>query len=232
MFEQLQHKRISEEIVDVIIGRIHSGVLMVGQKLPPERALAEELGVSRTSLREALRTMESMGYIRCASGGGNYINAITLEHVLSPFSAMMAQDKQFATDIIEVRTHLETYMATLAAKNATKEQIALIYSTVVNMQAEIEQGGIGIVWDNNFHAEIAKASNNRAFVIMVELCSELLAESRRATLGIPGQPAKTVDDHLRIFEAIKNKDEQKAAEEMHKHLTKARINILQEEPQQ
>ena len=225
MFDQLQHKRISEEIIDVIVNRIHAGALSVGQKLPPERVLSEEMGVSRTSLREALRTLEGMGYIRCTEGGGNYINAITMEHMLSPFSAMMSQDTQFAADIIEVRQHLEVHMAKLAARNASKDQLSRIYASILNMQAEIEQGGCGLLWDNNFHQEVAMASNNRAFAVIVELCYELLSESRRATLSIPGQPLKTVEDHLAIFRAISDKNEQKAAEEMTSHLTKARLNV-------
>ena len=223
-FEQLQHKRISDEIVGVIVDKIHSGTLMVGQKLPSERVLAEELCVSRVSLREALNTLECMGYLYC-TGGGAYVNAITLEHVLSPFSAMMSQDKRFAADIIEVRLHLEAHTARLAAKCATAEQLAGIYDTIVKMREETEQGGAGFIWDDKFHNEIAKASNNRAFAIITELCSELLAESRRATLSISGQPAKTIEDHIAIYEAIRSSDEQRAADEMTRHLDKARLNL-------
>jgi GntR family transcriptional repressor for pyruvate dehydrogenase complex len=225
MFEHLQHKRIYEEVVDMIIQRIHSGELTVGQKLPPERILAEEMGVSRTSLREALRALESMGYIYSVTGGGNYVNSVSIEHVLSPLTAMAAQDKKLAADIIDVRLHLEVHMASLAAKNATKQQLSQIYSAIINMQSEVEAGGNGVQGDNQFHQEIAKASQNKAFAIIVELVGELLAESRKATLNIPGQPVKTIEDHILIFEAIRNGDEKKAAEEMYKHLKKARTNL-------
>jgi GntR family transcriptional repressor for pyruvate dehydrogenase complex len=225
MFSYLQHKRIHEEVVDVIIQRIRSGALTVGEKLPPERVLADEMGVSRTSLREALQVLESMGYIYSVTGGGNYVNSVSLEHVLSPLSAMAAQDKDFARDIIEVRQHLEVYMAALAAKNATKQQISQIYSAILTMQAEIENGENGINGDNQFHLEIARASGNKAFAIIVELVAELLAESRKATLAIPGQPSKSIDDHLAIFEAIQAGDDELAAAEMSKHLIKARRNL-------
>ena len=225
LFEQLHHKSISEEIVEAMVSQIHSGALKGGQKLPPERELSEKMGVSRTSLREALHTLEGMGYIRSTGGGGNYVNTITVEQALTPFSAMMSQDKLFAADIIEVRQHIEVHMATLAARNATGDQLSRIYTAIVNMQAEVEQGGAGLIWDNIFHLEVAKASNNRAFAVILELCSELLSESRRTTLSIPGQPAKTIEDHKAIFQAISDRDEQKAAEEMSKHLMKARFNI-------
>lgn len=226
MFELLQHKRISEEVVDMIIQRIRTGDLEVGQKLPPERVLAEEMGVSRTSLREALRALESMGYLHSVTGGGNYVNSVSLEHVLSPLSAMVAQDKNLAFDIIEVRRHLEVHMAALAAKNATKQQVSQIYGSILNMQSEIEAGGNGVLGDNQFHLEIARASQNKAFAIIVELIAELLAESRKATLDIPGQPVKSIDDHMVIFEAIRAGDEQKAAAAMSEHLVKAQNNLI------
>ncbi len=122
MFEQVKHKQVYEEVVEEIAARIQNGTLAVGQKLPPERVLAEEMGVSRTSLREALRTLQSMGYIRSTTGGGNYVNEVGLEHVLTPFSAMMAQNNALFADIIEVRRHLESHMARLAARRATRSR--------------------------------------------------------------------------------------------------------------
>jgi GntR family transcriptional repressor for pyruvate dehydrogenase complex len=198
---------------------------VVEQKLPPERVLAEELGVSRTSLREALRALESMGYIYSVTGGGNYVNSVSTEHVLSPLSAMVAQDKQLAFDIIEVRQYLEVHMAARAAKNATKQQLSQIYGAILNMQSQVENGGNGIEGDNQFHLEIARASQNKAFAIIVELLAELLSESRKATLNIPGQPAKSIEDHLAIFEAIRSGDAERAAKEMSEHLIKAEHNI-------
>ena len=224
-FTYIKHKRVYESIIDTIIGQIQSGALKMGQKLPSERVLSEKLGVSRTSLREALCAMESMGYIRSSRGGGNYVNSVTLDHILTPFSALMAQNRQLATDIIEVRKHMEIHMAAQAAKHANKDQISRIYGTIIDMQAEIERGGNGLAGDNQFHLEIAKASNNQAFAIMVELCYELLAESRKATLSLPGQPAKTVEDHMAIFKAIQDGDETLAAGEMKAHLDKAILNI-------
>jgi GntR family transcriptional repressor for pyruvate dehydrogenase complex len=225
MFEQLRHKRIYEEVVDMIVQRIRSGALAVGQRFPPERVLAEEMGVSRTSLREALRALESMGYIYSVPGGGNYINSVSLEHVLPPLSAMVAQDKILAADMIEVRLHLEVHMAALAAKNATKQQLSQIYSAILNMQSELEEGGNGIRGDNQFHLEIARASQNKAFATIIELVGELLAESLKATLNLSGQPAKSIEDHLVIFEAIRDGSPERAAAAMEDHLKKAQHNL-------
>ena len=232
MFNKLQHKLIYEEVVEVIVERIRSGALKVGQKLPPERILAEEMRISRTSLREALRALESMGFIYSVTGGGNYVNSISVENILSPLQAMVAQDAKFAADIIDVRLHLEVHTAELAAKNATKQQVSRIYSTILSMQSEVEEGGNGINGDNRFHLEVARASQNRAFAVISELVGELMAESRKATLDIPGQPAKSIKDHMAIFEAIRDGDGKKAAAAMESHLKKAWKNLERFTPQE
>jgi GntR family transcriptional repressor for pyruvate dehydrogenase complex len=93
------------------------------------------------------------------------------------------------------------------------------------MQSEVESGGNGLNGDNQFHLEIARASQNKAFAIILELLHELLAKSRKATLDIPGQPSKSIEDHLAIFGAIQLGNEKLAAEKMSEHLIKAEQNL-------
>lgn len=226
VLKMLPHKLVYEEIVEEIVRRIRSGELPVGMKLPPERVLANQFGVSRTSLREALRTLKRMGCVRSITGDGNYINTVSSEHVALPFAMMLSQDKELAADIIQVRQYLEVHMASMAATCATSDQLARIYGAILDMQSQIKEGGNGIEGDNRFHLEIAKASQNKAFSIIVELLAELLAESRQATLSIPGQPAKSVQDHLRIFAAIQSGDKIAAKTAMAEHLTKAQQNLI------
>ncbi len=225
MFKALPHKLIYEEIVEEILRRIRSGELPAGMKLPPERVFAQQLGVSRTSLREALHTLKKMGCVRSMTGDGNYINTVLPDHVALPFAIMLSQDKQLAADIIQVRQFLEVHMASMAATYATKDQLERIKSAIDDMKAQIEQGGNGIEGDNRFHLEIAKASQNKAFSMIVELLAELLDESRQATLDIPGQPAKSVQDHLKIFRAIQSGDKTAAENAVAEHLIKAQHNI-------
>ena len=226
-FEYIRHKRVSEEIVDLIMKQIHSGVYKAGQKFPPERVLCEELGVSRNTLREAFRIMERMGYIHSVVGSGNYVNKISYDQILSSFSMLMKQNYKLAADFVAVRLHLEVYMTGLAAKLATDDQIENIRKTVENMREDIKSGGLGIEEDNAFHLEIARASQNHAFLIITELCSEMLAESRKIFMSLPEQPGKTLDDHIAIYEAIKDRDEIRASAEMTSHLEKAK-KILNE----
>jgi GntR family transcriptional repressor for pyruvate dehydrogenase complex len=225
MFDRLTHKLIYEEIAELIIERIRSGSLSTTQKLPPERVLAEEMLVSRTSLRAALQELKKMGYIYSVTGAGNYINAKAIEELLSPLSVKIAKNKKIAQDIIDVRQHLEVHTAALAAKNATKEQLAQIHEAIIKMQHDVDAGDTGIESDNQFHLEIARASRNEALAIIVEMLHDILAESQKATLAIPGQPQKSITDHLLIYTAICDGDEEKASRSMAEHLEKAYKNL-------
>jgi len=221
LFRVLPHKQIYEEIIEEIGSRIRSGELPVGAKLPPERVLAEQLGVGRTSLREALRAMKRMGCIRSVVGDGNYVDRVLPGHVALPLSMMLSQGNALAADVIQVRQYLEVHMASMAASSATEDQLRSIREAIEEMESQIREGGNGVEGDNRFHLEIAKASQNKAFSIIVELLAELLAESRKATLSIPGQPVKSVEDHLRIYAAIQSGDAAAAEAAMADHLMKA-----------
>jgi len=226
MFEPLKHKCVYEDIVDIFTERIRLGRLTIGQKLPPERALAEELGVSRTSLREALRVMESMGYIRAKVNGGKYISEVSLHHLLPPFNAMVVQDKDFAADVFEVRLHVEAHIAFLAAQKATKEQLYHMYAAILETFADIEGGGDGLLAGKKFHHEVARASHSRAFAVIAELCVQLIAESRRNLPGADRLALEAADEHLAIFEAIRDGDAERAAETMRAHINNKRSKTI------
>lgn len=225
MLEPLKKTRLYEEIVKQLIDLIEKGMLNPGDKLPPERQLAEELHVSRTAIREALRSMESMGYIESKVGGGTFIREISIDNVLHPFSAVLSQNKKLIQELLEVRQLLESKIASLASKRATPENIKQIEKTLEEMQDDIQSGGIGLEGENAFHNAIAQAANNTAMSKILELCEELLSKSRESTLCISGQPEKSLKDHLEIFEAIKNHDSERSSYLMKEHIIKAQKNF-------
>jgi len=225
MLEPLKRTRLYEEIVKQILDLLKEGKLKPGDKLPPERKLAEDLHVSRTAIREALRSLEMMGYIESNVGGGTYIKSISLENVMNPFSAMLSQDEKLLRDLIDVRLILETEIASLAAKRITPDKIEMIEGTLIQMENEVEAGENSIGGENAFHDALAVASENSAMSIILDMCSELLFRTRLATLSIPGQPRKSLEDHRAIFEAIKQGDGKSAAKAMREHLNKALKNL-------
>ena len=224
MLEPLKKIRLYEEIVKQMIELIEGGTLKPGDKLPPERQLAEELNVSRTAIREALRSLESMGYIESKVGGGTFIREISLDNALLPFSAVLSKDKNLIKELLEVRQLLESEIALLASKRASEEDIERMEAALDLMRQEIDSGEIGLRGDNAFHNALAIASQNMAMSKILGLCDELLSKSRESTLRIPGQPAKSLEDHASIFNAIKDKDHLLAQQLMKQHMIKAQEN--------
>lgn len=228
MLEPLKKKRLYEEIVKQLIDLIEVGKLKPGDRLPSERQMAEELGVSRTAIREALRALESMGYIQSKVGGGTFVSEISLDRALLPFTTVLSQDKNLIKELLEVRQLLESEIALLASKRATEEDIKNMEAALDSMREDIEQGGIGLEGDNAFHNALAAAARNMAMSKILGLCDELLSKSRESTLRIPGQPARSLEDHVAILNAIKERDHVLAQQLMKQHMIKAQENYREQ----
>jgi len=225
MLEPLKKTRLYEEIIKQLIDLIKKGTLKPGDKLAPERELAVQLNVSRTAIREALRSLETMGFIESRVGGGTFVKEITLDNVMDPFSSILSQDKKLIMELIEVRLLLEVETARLAALRMNDEKATRIEKAIEMMERDIKNGGIGLLGDNEFHNAVAEAADNSAMLKILGMCGDLLSSTREATLRIPEQPQKTIVDHRNIFEALKSKDSKNAAKLMKEHLEKAQKNL-------
>ena len=214
-----------EEIAAQMIAQIHSGELRPGDKLPPERTLAEKYGVSRTTIREALRSMEMTGCVESHVGGGTYIKAPTLSNIVDPISMVMTQNLQLGVELIEVRLILETEIAALAARRRTDAQLAELEKNLEDMQQDIRAGGVGIAADEAFHELLTKAAGNETLSLMLHMCSGMLSRTRLITQAIKGVPKMTLKDHAAICEAIRNQDEKSARRLMRQHLNRALRNL-------
>ena len=214
-----------EEIAAHMIERIHAGELRPGDRLPPERALAEEYGVSRTAIREALRSMEMMGMVESRVGEGTHIKAPSLSNIVDPFSIVMAQNARLGGELIEVRLILETEIAALAARRRTEEQLRQLEESVRAMRADLESGGMGIESDERFHALLAGAAGNEALSIMLNMCSGMLSRTRPITQAVKGVPRMALKDHAAICDAVRAQDERAARRLMRAHLNRALRNL-------
>ncbi len=228
MLEPMKKTRLYEGIIKQLLDLIKSGELKPGDKLPTERDLAIQLNVSRTAIREALRTMEMMGFISSKVGAGTYIKKITMDNVIEPFSGILSQDKKLIIELIDVRMLLESEVVKLAAEKINDEKIAAIENSLKLMEEEIREGGIGLKGDNAFHNALAEAAENTALSKILSMCGDLLSSTREATLKIPGQPVKTIQDHRQIFEAVRAGDKKNAVIFMKEHLTKAHKNLIKQ----
>lgn len=217
--------KLYEEIAAQMMEQIRSGALRPGDRLPPERTLAEEYGVSRTAIREALRSMEMMGCVESHVGEGTYIKTPSLQEIVDPFSMLIAQNGRMGGDLIEARLILETEIAALAARRRTDEQLSALEKTLAEMRRDIESGGMGIEADERFHEILVGAAGNEALSTMLNMCAGMLSRTRPLTQSIKGVPKMALKDHTAIFEAVRIQDERTARRLMCGHLNRALKNL-------
>ena len=233
MMAEHREPKLYEGIAAHMIGQIHEGTLRPGDRLPPERSLAEKFGVSRTAIREALRSMEMMGCVESRVGEGTFIKSPSLSNIVDPFSMVLNQSGDALwRELIEVRLILETEIAALAACRRTPEQLDALENTLTAMAADIESGGNGIQADEDFHAILARSAGNGALSVMLEMCSGMLSRTRPITQSIKGVPKMTLKDHSAICKAIRDGDERAARRLMRSHLNRAlrNLNRIQKKP--
>ena len=216
--EPIKSARIYEEIVRQVKQLIAEGKLKSGDRLPPERDLAEKFVVSRTSVREALRALESRGLIEIRAGDGAFVRDISVETLIEPLALVILPHREAVGELFEARRLLEPAIATLAARRATPEEIAEMERILEAQGKEVAEGRTGVAQDAAFHAAMASSAHNRAISRIVNALMDLLTQSREESLQTPGRPARSHQDHLRILEAIRRRDEMAAHRTVLDHL--------------
>ena len=217
MFKSIKHTKISDKIVDQIKSRISEGVLKPGDRLPPERDLVKEFGVSRPSLREALNSLVALGFLE-VKGKRTYIKSVASESMLDPLSLLIKTDTQKIFDLIEVRKAIEAWGAFLAAQRATEEDIKRLENILEEMGKAYKQGRSWEKQDADFHLGIAQATHNTIHTHMMSTIYDFLRESVARVFKDRAKVKKLLDHHYRIFGAIKNHSPDKARERTLEHL--------------
>src|SRR5215472_15074118 len=144
--------RIYAEIVRQIRNLINEGKLKSGDKLPPERDLAERFRVSRASVREALRALESMSLIEIRLGEGTFVRGGSVDSLVEPLALVILAEREAVEDLFEARRLLEPPIAELAARRSTKEEIEEMERILDVQGKEVARGGTGLGQDAAFHA--------------------------------------------------------------------------------
>ena len=216
--EPVRSTRIYEEIVRQIRLLIADGHLKSGDRLPPERDLAERFRVSRTSVREAMRALESRGLIGIRPGEGAFVREVSVEALIEPLALVILAQRETIADLYEARRLLEPPIAGLAARRASAEEVADMTRILDQQSAEVAAGRTGLAQDAAFHTALAHSAHNRAITRIVTTLMDLLAQSREESLSQPGRPVRSHDDHRHILAAVEAGDPRKAEEAMLAHL--------------
>ena len=229
----MQQTRLYQNIVNKIQEDIKSGVHPVGSKLPPERDLAQQLGVSRTSVREAIIALEVCGIVEVKLGSGVYVlkdqqNIIPaqadLANNIHPLLLPHLKEEDIITpfEVLEARLHIEPFLAELAAQNRTLEQFEEIKEAfLLNVRDNVDHS-TDHIGDRLFHIRIAEASQNSAYAFFLKyLLGQHYTElfSRMRTLYTPeDMPLRSQLEHQEILQAIQNQDPIAARNAMKKHI--------------
>ena len=218
LLKSIRKRRIPEEIVSQIYGLIRNGHLKPGDRLPPERELAQQFGVSRASVREAMRMLDQKGLIVIKPGAGTFVTEDVVETIVQAFSSLLSESEDGAGDVFEMRLLLEPHVASLAAQRATDADIERLRRILKEQGIDIEAGGTGVAYDTAFHFAIANTTNNSALVAVTRAISDILSQSREDSLMSPERSQKSLHSHLQILAAIESRDPEATQIAMHEHI--------------
>jgi GntR family transcriptional repressor for pyruvate dehydrogenase complex len=222
VFKPIRPKKISSQIAEQIRSSILAGEFSPGDKLPPERELAEMFGVSRPSVREALNILNSTGLVMSYQGGGTVVKSLVELSAGNPLAELIKGEQARALDVIEVRKCMEAWTAFYAAQRALPEDLRKLEQII----GEMERNLAGMIpsqdLDANFHVIIAQATHNVVWLHLMQSIFDAMKEFQR---GVWRAVYITEADHRilflhhqAVFEAIRDRDAEKAREMMLAHL--------------
>jgi GntR family transcriptional repressor for pyruvate dehydrogenase complex len=233
IFSGLRNERLYEKIVVQIRQLIQDGKLKPGDRLPGERELAQTLGCSRTSLREACRVLESEGLIISKPGGGRFIQHV--DQNIMPgyrFNPIDTLEKTAIIYFLEARETLEPKIAELASQRVTVENIEKLEQILLKMEDQLKYPDEKVEADSSFHLALAEATQNFVFVSMMETNLNMIRQIRKQTLNSKERYPQSLAEHRAILEAIKHRKTSEAVEATYIHLQHLRDNILKNYPEQ
>jgi GntR family transcriptional repressor for pyruvate dehydrogenase complex len=213
----MREPRLSDKVAEMMRRTIISKGLPSGTALPSERELGEQFGVSRTVIREAVRSLAAKGIVEVRSGSGLRVAAVDETTALESLSWFIRGGQLEYPKVHEVRSMIEVEMAALAAERRTEEQLQAMRDAHDHFQAVVDDVEEAAHADLDFHGMIARATQNDLFSVLLGSISDALIEIRRENLA-GGTGADTVAEHGRILNRIAERDPEGARDAMRKHL--------------
>lgn len=217
--DEPQASNAAKLLVAYVRRRIENGELKAGDKLPPERELAQLIGVSRPSVRAGLQSLIAVGVVESRRGAGTFVadGPPTLDvNPLSLFSALHGIPRN---ELFETRRVIEIDLAGLAAVRARGDELAAISEEVMEMFASLDDVHRFLVHDIRFHSAVAAAARNPLLAAIMVMVADLFYDQRKATVDGWRDASEAAEQHREIYHAIRSGDADRAREEMDKHLS-------------
>ena len=216
-------ERVTEQIRQIIVG----GQLQPGDRMPPERELARQFGVSRTVVREAMRALTAQGLVEVHAGSGSTVRNPSAVEVAQSLARLLqvGQHDFDHSKILEVRRLLEVEIAGLAAERRSDEDLVALETT---LQETARVGDECEAWLRNdiaFHAQLAQATKNELFSLLLDSISDVMVSVRRLGFDVPNASARTLRYHGAILEAVRGGDAARARTAMRDHLDEAEATM-------
>lgn len=198
-----------EYVFQYFSNQILSGKMKIGDKIPPEREIAETLGVSRNSIREVMHMFEINGLIECVQGSGNYVRCNPHEYMtLFAHMIMTLMDIGYE-EILYIRIGFELVALRQAINNAEEEELRGIHEALLNME-KAETRDESIYWDQEFHSRLIKASHNRMLILyssmIRDITNRFISDLRVKILSTQEKSDELGRSHWGIYDALVNKD--------------------------
>jgi GntR family transcriptional repressor for pyruvate dehydrogenase complex len=216
-FETVRRDKVYEGVAKQI-ERLILKKLQPGDKLPSERDLAESLGVSRSSIRDAIRSLELMGMVEPRQGAGTIVRQISSDSLVNPLANARKRKEELVGELLDFRKMLEPSLAARAATRATIEELAEMEEILKRQDEKLRNGESTIPEDTEFHYAIALASGNSVVRKVLDTLMDLLRDSRERSLQVEGRPQKSLAGHRKILAALNRRDAEAAKLTMKRHI--------------
>jgi DNA-binding FadR family transcriptional regulator len=218
LIEPIRKTRVAEEIADRIRVLILGGAFPTGQPLPSERDLAERFGVSRGSIRDAFRTLETIGLLVTRHGQGTFPQELDVERLVAPLASVLSYRADLQDELMDVRRMFEPAVARVAATRISDEDLVDLQRILDVQRRKLKTGRSAIAEDTAFHEILARATRNRVIVSIMAILNDLLVESRKLSLKQKGRPGRSITGHEAVVAALRQRDAHAAAEAMRTHI--------------
>lgn len=225
MFNSISSKKVYEQVIEQIQESILIGELKKGDKLPSERELSDRMRVSRTSIREALRVLETMGVVESRQGEGNFICTNIEKSLIEPLSMIFKLNDGTWQNVLELREMLELQTVKIAAIKSTEEDCRELKAIVDDMKKETQQSSNKkeiVRLDQKFHKKLVSMSKNylieSLFVTSSKLFEGFIKDAREKIIATSWTQEVLVDKHDAIYEAISCKNPDEAYNKMKEHM--------------
>ncbi len=224
-FEAIRRTKVYEDVARQI-ERLILKKLSPGDRLPPERELAELLRTSRSSIREAIRSLEMVGLVEPRQGVGTVVREISVNSLVNPLANVLVHKRQLVGELLDFRKMLEPPLAARAATHASAEDIAEMEEILRRQDGRVRCGEIAVEEDSEFHYSVAMASGNSVVLKVLDVLMDLLRDTRARSLQVQGRQQKSVAGHRQILAAIKRRNGSDAEAAMRRHIQEVEQIVL------